>query len=151
MPLIMTSTIIDPKSEELSVREARQAQNRAIALADIDAAAKFWTADITIRRALGQAVTGINEARKILESGPNKLQTIIYQRSSTSVEVSPHWHLAYEEGHWTGHLEDVSTTAILAGRYAAQWVKRGDLWLIRSEVFVALTCAGSGCEALALP
>jgi len=26
------------------------------------------------------------------------------------------------------------------------WVKRGDRWLIRSEVFVALTCSG-GCEA----
>jgi len=147
----MTAHIIDPRSEEHSIRAARQAQNRAIASADIDTAATFWTADITIRRALGQAVTGITEARKILEPGPNKLQTVIYQRSSTSVEASPHWHLAYEEGHWTGHLEDVNSVAILAGRYAAQWVKRGDLWLIRSEVFVALTCTGSGCEAIAVP
>jgi len=147
----MPSNIIDPRSEEISIRAARHAQNRAIASADIDTAAKFWTADVTIRRALGQSVTGINEARKILEPGPNQLQTIVYQRSSTSVEASPHWHLAFEEGHWTGHLDDVNSIAILAGRYAAQWVKRGDLWLIRSEVFVALTCTGLGCEALAVP
>ena len=147
----MTPNSFDLRTEETSVRQARQAQNRAIASADIDTAATFWTADITIRRALGQPVTGVSDARKILEPGPNKLHSVIYQRESTSVAVSPHWHLAYEEGQWTGHLEDVSSPAVLAGRYAAQWVKRGDLWLIRSEVFVALTCTGWGCEALAVP
>ncbi len=149
-PQNMTSAIVDPHSEVTAIKEARQAQNRAIASADLDTAEKFWTADITIRRALGQAVTGITEARKILEPAPNHRPAIIYQRAPTSVEVSRHWHLAYEEGQWTGHLDDVHSTAILAGRYAAQWVKRGELWLIRSEVFVALTCTGSGCDALAV-
>jgi hypothetical protein len=37
------------------------------------------------------------------------------------------------------------------GRYAAQWVKRQGRWLIRSEVFVALTCSGIGCSYTAVP
>jgi hypothetical protein len=40
---------------------------------------------------------------------------------------------------------------VIGGRYSAQWVKRDGRWLIRSEVFVALTCAGAGCEAAAVP
>jgi hypothetical protein len=56
-------------------------------------------------------------------------------------------------GFWT---EDVTVRRALgqplAGcRYSAQWVKRGDQWLIRSEVFVALTCTSGGCESAAVP
>jgi hypothetical protein len=40
---------------------------------------------------------------------------------------------------------------VIGGRYSAQWVKRGGRWLIRSEVFVALTCDGAGCAAAAVP
>jgi hypothetical protein len=28
---------------------------------------------------------------------------------------------------------------VVRGRYSAQWVKRGDHWLIRSELYVALS------------
>jgi hypothetical protein len=34
---------------------------------------------------------------------------------------------------------------------AAQWVKRYGKWLIRFEVFVALTCADAGCKSVAVP
>jgi hypothetical protein len=75
----------------------------------------------------------------------------VYQRESTSVTVSPHWPLAYEEGRWSGHVGSADSKPILAGKYAAQWVKRGGTWLIRSEVFVAIDCADAGCKASALP
>jgi hypothetical protein len=40
---------------------------------------------------------------------------------------------------------------VIGGRYSVQWVKRDGRWLIRSEVFVALTCAGTGCASKAVP
>jgi hypothetical protein len=67
------------------------------------------------------------------------------------VEVSPRWPLAFETGAWEGHLGTLAGPLVIAGRYSAQWVKRGDQWLIRSEVFVALTCSGIGCQADAVP
>ena len=39
----------------------------------------------------------------------------------------------------------------VAGRYSAQWVKRDGKWLIRGEVYVALTCADVGCASKAVP
>jgi hypothetical protein len=102
---------------------------------------------------LGQIVENAAEARKILEPAgtANPATAIIYQRESVSVTVSSHWPLAYEEGRWSGHVGNVSSKPILAGRYSAQWVKRDGAWLIRSEVFVALDCADAGCKAVALP
>jgi hypothetical protein len=40
---------------------------------------------------------------------------------------------------------------VIEGRYSAQWLKRADKWLIRSEVFVALTGTGPGLQMKAAP
>ena len=61
------------------------------------------------------------------------------------------WPLAFETGKWEGHLGSEHGPAVIGGRYSAQWVKRGDRWLIRSEVFVALEGSGSGLQMKAVP
>jgi hypothetical protein len=48
-------------------------------------------------------------------------------------------------------VDTIAGPVVIGGRYSAQWVKRGDRWLIRAEVFVALTCSEVGCEATAVP
>jgi hypothetical protein len=45
----------------------------------------------------------------------------------------------------------ISGPVVIGGSYSAQWVKRADKWLIRSEVFVALTGAGAGLQMKAAP
>ena len=140
-------------AEEAAVREARRIQTQALARDDLDTVVKYWTPDITIRRALGHPVEGAAAARKLLEPAatPNPATRVIYQREAVSVSVSAHWPLAYEEGRWSGHVATVDSPPLLAGRYSAQWVKRDGKWIIRAEVFVALTCADAGCKAAALP
>lgn len=82
---------------------------------------------------------GAAAARKLLEpSNPAPSTAIVNQRESSTVNVSPNWPLAYEEGRWSGHAGSADSKPILSGKYAAQWVKRNGQWLIRSEVFVAL-------------
>jgi hypothetical protein len=71
---------------------------------------------------------------------------VLYRHEPGTIEGSPRWPLAYEEGRWTGQLGGTSGPTVITGRYAAQWVKRDGRWLIRSEVYVALTCADAGCE-----
>ncbi len=137
-------------AEEEAIRRARQAQNLAIAEDNLTVVANFWTEDVTIRRGLGQSVTGKEGARKVMEFSGDPTQRIVYQRQPVAVEVSDNWLLAYEEGQWHGHLGSVSGSVVIRGRYAAQWVKRGEVWLIRSELFVALHCEGIGCDFVAV-
>ncbi len=141
----------DKGGDEVEIKTARAAQTRAMADRDLDAAAMFWAEDVTMRRALGQAVNGRYEYRSMLLSSGSERNPIIYQRAAVTVEVSRRWPLAYEEGRWSGHIGDVEGPPVMAGRYAAHWVKRNGRWLIRSEVFVALTCEGDGCSYEALP
>jgi hypothetical protein len=106
---------------------------------------------VTVRRALGQPLSGRDAARKVLEPPPPPDSHLVYQRLTKEVEISSTWPLAFESGIWEGHQRTLAGPVIIGGRYSAQWVKRGDRWLIRSEVFVALTCSGSGCDATAVP
>lgn len=129
----------DSDSDANLIRAARAAQTAAIASGDFDAVASFWTEDITVRRALGQPVSGIAEALAALK--PIDDAALVYQREAVSVEVSRHWPLAFEEGRWSGHPGSAQVAPVIGGRYAAQWVKQDGRWLIRSEVFVALTGA----------
>jgi ketosteroid isomerase-like protein len=137
--------------EAAAIRAARTDQNRAIAAGDLDRAAAFWTDDVTVRRALGQPLSGRDAARNALEPPSAPSAHLVYQRITTDVEVSAKWPLAFETGTWQGHQGTAAGPAVIGGRYSAQWVRRGDRWLIRSEVFVALTCSGAGCEAVAVP
>jgi ketosteroid isomerase-like protein len=134
-----------------AIRAARTAQNEAIAGGNLDRVAAFWTEDVTVRRALGQALAGRAAARQALEPGGAPTARLVYQRRTADVAVSATWPLAFESGTWEGHLGGAAGPIVISGRFSAQWVKRDGRWLIRSEVFVALACAGIGCESAAVP
>ena len=138
-------------SDRSAIRAARTAQNAAIAAADLDRAASFWTEDVTVRRALGQSLSGRDAARQALAPPAPPASGLVYQRLTKDVEVSPKWPLAFETGTWEGHRGTIAGPVVIGGRYSAQWVKRDGRWLIRAEVFVALTCAGVDCDAAAIP
>ena len=63
----------------------------------------FWTEDVTVRRALGQPLSGREAARKALEPPAAPAPHLIYQRLTKDVEVSAKWPLAFETGMWEGH------------------------------------------------
>ncbi len=137
--------------DERAIRAARMTQNGAMAAHNADLAATFWTEDVTIRRALGQDVHGRDAYKQLVLPAGNRDSSLVYQRDATSIEVSDHFPLAFESGTWVGHLGRLDGPVVIGGRYSAQWVKRGDSWLIRSEVFVALSCASAGCGYQAVP
>ena len=137
-----------------AVRAARYAQNRAIAAFDTATIASYWTDDVEIRRGLGVLVTGREAYKQLFKRDSAAVargDELIYQREPVSVIVSSRWPLAYEEGTWIGHAGGVDGPVRIGGRFAAQWVKRDGRWLIRGEVYVALTCAGVGCNSAAAP
>jgi ketosteroid isomerase-like protein len=139
-------------SDVAAIRHARLQQNAAISRHDVDAIASYWTDDVTICRGLGVQVAGKANYRKLWEDDdPNAPDVIIYERVPTDIETSSQWPLAFETGVWKGHVGGIQGTVVIRGRYSAQWVKRGDKWLIRSEVFVALAGSGPGRRMKAEP
>jgi ketosteroid isomerase-like protein len=129
--------------EAAEVRAARAAQNAALARHDLDRVATFWADDIVIRSGLGRVIES-KTAYKNAFAGDSDL---VYNREPDRVDVSNNerWPLAFESGIWTARANGAGPP-IIRGRYAAQWIKRNGKWLIRSEVFVALTCSGRGCS-----
>lgn len=135
-----------------SIKSARLQQNLAIARHDVDRVASFWTDDVTICRGLGVQLAGKASYRKLFEDDdPAADGVITYERIPTAIETSTTWPLAFETGVWKGHVGGAHGAVVIQGRYSAQWVKRADRWLIRSEVFVALRGAGSGLQMKAAP
>ena len=151
MAVFGLALMVAAPGDDVAIRAARVAQNAAIAAGELDRAASFWTEDVTVRRALGQPLSGRDAARKALERPPPPAAHLIYQRLATDVEVSSQWPLAFETGTWEGHQGSARGPVVIGGRYSAQWVKRDGRWLIRSEVFVALSCSGAGCAGTAVP
>ncbi|MDB4888956.1 MAG: hypothetical protein JWL61_811 [Gemmatimonadetes bacterium] len=146
-PLLAQSSV---SADAHAIRAARTAQNVAMAAGDVDRAATWWTEDVTIRRGLGTGIGGVEGYKGILQRAPVSDTALVYQRITRDVTVSNAWPLAFETGTWTARVGGKGS-ALITGRYSAQWVKRGARWLIRSEVFVALTCSGQGCASKAVP
>jgi ketosteroid isomerase-like protein len=131
-----------PASDRAAVKKARLDQNAAIVRHDIDAIASYWTDDVTICRALGLQNSGKAAYRKLFEDDdPNSSSSILFQRYPNSIDVAKTLPLAFETGVFEGRRGGSSGAVVMRGRYSAQWVKRGDRWLIRSELFVALAGA----------
>jgi len=138
-------------SERTAIEQARLRQNAAIARGDLNEIAAYWTEDVTICRGLGAQLAGKSAYRELFAADANSPARVVYQRRATSIEVSSIWPLAFETGQWEGHLGSERGPAVIGGRYSAQWVKRDDRWLIRSEVFVALEGSGEGLQMKAVP
>lgn len=161
LPLLVYATLsasalaADPAStttrERTSIEQARQRQNAAIVRGDLDEIAAYWTDDVTICRGLGAQLAGKPAYRELFAADIKSNARVVYQRRATSIEVSSVWPLAFETGQWEGHLASEHGPVVIGGRYSAQWVKRGDRWLIRSEVFVALEGEGAGLQMQAVP
>jgi ketosteroid isomerase-like protein len=137
--------------QRTAIEQARLRQNAAIAHGDLDEIAAYWTDDVTICRGLGAQLAGKPAYRELFAADAQSAARVVYQRHATSVEVSAAWPLAFETGKWEGHLGSEHGPVVIGGRYSAQWVKRGDRWLIRSEVFVALEGSGAGLQMKAVP
>ena len=139
------------RTEGSAIKQARLRQNAAIVRGDLAEIAAYWTDDVTICRGLGAQLAGKSAYLELFAADAKSADRIVYQRQPTAIEVSSVWPLAFETGEWQGHLGSEKGPTVIGGQYSAQWVKRGDRWLIRSEVFVALEGLGVGLQMKAVP
>ena len=138
--------IVSAPGDEQAIRNARQLSNEAIAAHDTAAFARSLQADMRV-------VTGtgiVRESRDAYVQGMAEqfaqFRDVVYVRTPTTIERSADRTLAAEHGTWTGAWTAPTGPVAVGGTYLAQW-QRGDggAWLLRAELFVRLTCSGTGC------
>src|SRR5262245_2112987 len=139
---VLTASRHSVGGDRALIESTRRQQNAAIMRKDFTATAATCTEDISVRAGLGRSLQG----RKAYLAAFIADSAMTYVREPAEIVVSTKWPLAYERGRWTGRPRATPNGPILSGEYAAQWVKSGTQWLIRSEVFVALDCAGPACS-----
>jgi len=138
------------ESEVEAIREARLAQNRAIREQDLDAIIEVFEPDVHATSGIGIHIVGRDAYRRAYQDDFEVLESVIYTRTPdeielSSVETSLVERIAAESGTWTGSFVTPRGPAEMRGVYSAMWRKRGGHWRINSEIFVSLTCSGSGC------
>jgi ketosteroid isomerase-like protein len=123
------------------VRSARLAQNAVLATHQMDSAASFWANDVVITAGLGRVLRGKDTYRQAFAADSG----MVYVRTPVNIEIASPWQSAWEQGRWVGR-QGPRGPVVIHGRYAAQWHRVGNRWLIRSEIFVALGCSGAACR-----
>ncbi len=138
------------ESEVETIREARLAQNQAIREQDLDAIAEVLESDVHVTSGIGIHIVGRDAYRRAYEDDFEVLDDVIYTRTPDEIELSTvdtglAERIAAESGTWTGSFVTPRGPAQMRGVYSAMWRKRSGQWRINSEIFVSLTCSGSGC------
>jgi ketosteroid isomerase-like protein len=123
--------------EEDEIRNLRSKSNRAIVKGDISAFSASLTDDFVIVRGNGAFST----RETYLTDFSNALKnpdSVRYERTIDTIELSKAGPLAAEHGHWVGHLPNGQEA--YGGTYLAMWRHTDAGWKIRSELFVVLSC-----------
>jgi len=139
VPCIVHSQSLPGAAAE--VRAARLAQNAVLATHQMDSAATFWADDVVITSGLGRVLRGKATYAQAFAGDSG----MVYVRTPASIEIASPWQSAWEQGRWVGR-QGPHGPVVIHGRYAAQWHRVGNRWLIRSEIFVALGCSGAACQ-----
>jgi ketosteroid isomerase-like protein len=121
-------------SEDIAtIKSYRTASNNAIAKHDVDGIAKYWLDDFVQIIGRGVYQTGkdsiVASWKALFKSDPK----ISYVRNPGEIIVSGNDTLAWEQGKWVG-IHSYSK----GGNYAAMWIKRNGIWMLKAELYVSL-------------
>jgi len=127
------------------IRMLREQSNAAIARHDVDGVVTMLDTEYQITvgsGALFQDRAGESEA---WAHEFERSADLVYVRTAESIEVSSSGTRAAEIGVWSGSWTTSDGPQQRGGRYAAYWRLVDGSWKLRSELFVTLSCEGSGC------
>ena len=132
-------------SAEQQIRAQRQAFNGAIARGDLVTIATFLAENAQIVTGRSSLVFSGRAAQIGMwweDLQARDRQT--YVRTPDRIELSPIAEMAMETGHWRGTgVKSPGNWA--SGTYSAKWRRIGGQWLIESEIYMTIACAGSNC------
>jgi ketosteroid isomerase-like protein len=116
----------------VTIKSDRAASNNAIKKHDINGIAKYWLNDFVQVIGRGTYQTGkdaiIASWKDLFRSNPQ----VSYIRNPEEVIISDNDTMAWERGKWIG-IHSYSK----GGNYAAMWIKRNDIWMLKAELYVS--------------
>lgn len=137
-----TPTPSSPSASE--VRVIRSQSNAAIAARDLDALSASMLPDMVVTGGNGGILVGRDSVRAAFAREFADSAFLGYVREPERIEVSSVRPLVAEHGRWTGRWRRADGVQIVGGSYLAMWRRTEAGWRLRSELFVTLTCSGSG-------
>lgn len=120
--------------DDSMIRAYRTSTNELMADHNARGMGRYWMPDYVRMSGSGNLTVGKDSAivywSKVFKDQP----TIFYVRIPEIIQVSENGIYAWEVGKWTG-----MNTKSKGGNYAAQWVKKENIWKIQSEYFITLS------------
>ena len=128
------------------IRSLRSQSNTAIARHDVKGIMALLDVEYQITAGNGELSQDRSAEAKAWEAEFSRAADLVYIRTPVSIEIGSTGGRAAETGTWTGAWTTPAGPRKIGGRYAAYWRLVNGNWRIRSELFVTLSCAGSGCS-----
>src|SRR5262249_20151982 len=145
---LAASAFAQTRSDENSIRAARDRSNRAISAHDLDSLAAIWLPEYHSVSSTNAQANGRDAARANFAQYFAQRPDVVYRREPTSITVNTAWNQAGESGRWTGSWTQADGVTRVAGIYFAKWKKNDGRWMLLAEVFVQTTCTGTKyCDA----
>jgi ketosteroid isomerase-like protein len=142
---VSVSCVAQATRDEETIRGLRAASNKAIAASDVSGFAASLEPGFVVVTGNGSLLTREEYVATFAKDfkDPNSVR---FERSVDSIEISSSVPLAAEHGHWVGRVP--GGPVLFRGTYLAMW-RRGDGgWRLRTELFVSLSCSDAdACES----
>ncbi len=129
-------------ADEMAIRAARDASNRAIAAHDLDGVASVWLPEYSSVTSANVQSSGRDAARARFAQNFASRPDISYVRSPAVITVNTAWGHAGENGRFTGSWTQDGEVTKIGGIYLAKWKKTDGRWMLLAEMFVQTTCSG---------
>jgi ketosteroid isomerase-like protein len=143
--------IVSTPRHQTIIQESRAASNAALAARNAAGVAAFFASDGRAIAASGTEYAGREAIEKSLAERFETMKDVVYVRTPSTIIVSSSGDAASERGTWTGRWTNEAGPVEMKGEYMAVW--RGSIgptgtpaWSVQSELYVALSCEGTGCE-----
>ena len=120
--------------QQEQIRQLRAASNRAMKAYDHEKVLSFLTEDVLTTTGNGTMLTGKQALAEYIEKSAGS--EMYFVRTPGQIQTGP--ERAWEQGTWKGYDPQKGPDPVVGGNYAAMWIREGDAWLIKSQLFVTL-------------
>lgn len=134
--------MIPSPADELAIRAARAAFNRALAAGDLAGVAAVLADKAVLVAGTDSAILSGRKAQlAVWKRDFADAERAVYERLPDTIVLSPIAPMALEHGRWRGVVRG-NAADFAAGSYTAKWRCLRGAWVIEAEVFMTEACGG---------
>jgi ketosteroid isomerase-like protein len=135
--------------DEISIRYARDTNNKAIEERDTVAIDDVWMENIVVISSADAQIMGRDSLKRIFINQFKSSPDVNYVRTPSRIEMMKAWGMASEIGTWEGSWTAPDGKIEISGTYYAKWHKVRSKWMIRTEVYTPTQCTGGAyCNSI---